>query len=116
MTSTQAGQISHALVEFSLHGVFPEEGVSSTRMVVDHLGPALESLAAAKFQLEVRLLKALFFCIWMLMLALSGRYSQDQRRNRLGRKPVGRKRKVTRTRHQPNADLGERDCTKVGSP
>jgi protein transport protein DSL1/ZW10 len=63
MTSMQAGQTGHALVEFSLHGVFPEDDVSSTRMVVDHLAPALESLAAAKSQLEVRLLNTPVVCV-----------------------------------------------------
>ncbi|KAI0398329.1 hypothetical protein F5Y17DRAFT_411927 [Xylariaceae sp. FL0594] len=52
MTSMQAGQVGHALVEFSLHGLFPEEDVSSTRILADNLAPALQALAAAKSQLE----------------------------------------------------------------
>ncbi|KAI8627624.1 hypothetical protein F5Y19DRAFT_477148 [Xylariaceae sp. FL1651] len=52
MTSTEANRIGHALVEFSLHGIFPEEDLSSQHIQVDHLAPALESLAAAKLKLE----------------------------------------------------------------
>jgi centromere/kinetochore protein ZW10 len=54
MTSAEAGQIGHALVEFSLNGIFPEEDVVSRHIEVGHLAPALESLAGAKLKLEVR--------------------------------------------------------------
>jgi centromere/kinetochore protein ZW10 len=59
MASAEAGQIGHALVEFSLYGIFPEEDVSSTKINVGHLAPALGSLAAAKSKLEVR---HFYFC------------------------------------------------------
>ncbi|KAI1753550.1 hypothetical protein F4782DRAFT_80741 [Xylaria castorea] len=52
MASAKVGQIGHALVEFSLHGLFPEEDISSSRIEVSHLAPALDSLAAAKEKLE----------------------------------------------------------------
>ncbi|KAI0106409.1 hypothetical protein GGR51DRAFT_168916 [Nemania sp. FL0031] len=52
MASVKTGPIGRALVEFSLHGVFPEEDISSTLIEVGHLAPALESLAAAKSKLE----------------------------------------------------------------
>ncbi|KAI1821847.1 hypothetical protein F4861DRAFT_551303 [Xylaria intraflava] len=52
MESAGAGQIGRALVEFSLDGVFPEEDISSRRIEVGQLSPALESLAAAKSRLE----------------------------------------------------------------
>ncbi|KAI0490577.1 hypothetical protein F4859DRAFT_12755 [Xylaria cf. heliscus] len=55
MASTDAGQIGRALVEFSLHGLFPEEDVSSSRIDVGHLAPALDSLAAAKAKLEAEI-------------------------------------------------------------
>ncbi|KAI0401342.1 hypothetical protein F4802DRAFT_434327 [Xylaria palmicola] len=48
----QTGQIGRALVEFSLHGTFPDEDISSGRIEVAHLAPALESLAAVKSRLE----------------------------------------------------------------
>ncbi|KAI0865123.1 hypothetical protein F4860DRAFT_345227 [Xylaria cubensis] len=52
MASAEAGQIGHALVEFSLHGLFPGEDISSSRIEVSHLALALDSLAAAKAKLE----------------------------------------------------------------
>ncbi|KAI1376634.1 hypothetical protein F4677DRAFT_419099 [Hypoxylon crocopeplum] len=52
MSSSEGGQIGHALVEFSLHGVFPEEDLSSRRISVRDLAPALQSLAIAKRKLE----------------------------------------------------------------
>ncbi|GAP83964.1 putative centromere kinetochore protein zw10 like protein [Rosellinia necatrix] len=52
MANTENSLVGHALVEFSLHGTFPEEDISSTRLEVDHLAPALKSLAAAKSKLE----------------------------------------------------------------
>ncbi|KAI0443878.1 hypothetical protein F4803DRAFT_286687 [Xylaria telfairii] len=52
MASAGVGQIGRALVEFSLHGLFPDEDVSSTRIEVSHLAPALDSLTAAKLKLE----------------------------------------------------------------
>ncbi|KAI1458462.1 Centromere/kinetochore Zw10-domain-containing protein [Annulohypoxylon moriforme] len=52
MTSNGNAQIGHALVEFSLHGVFPEEELSSRQVAGQDLAPALQSLAAAKTRLE----------------------------------------------------------------
>ncbi|KAI5865603.1 hypothetical protein GGS23DRAFT_559980 [Durotheca rogersii] len=52
MSDVDSGQIGHALVEFSLHGFFPEEDVSSRRISVNDLAPALELLASAKSKLE----------------------------------------------------------------
>ncbi|KAI0381907.1 Centromere/kinetochore Zw10-domain-containing protein [Hypomontagnella monticulosa] len=52
MSGSEAGQIGHALVEFSLHGIFPEEDISSRQISGRDLAPALESLAAAKTKLE----------------------------------------------------------------
>ncbi|KAI0166757.1 hypothetical protein GGR52DRAFT_555418 [Hypoxylon sp. FL1284] len=52
MSGRKTGQVGHALVEFSLHGTFPEEDVSSRRISVQDLAPARESLAAAKAELE----------------------------------------------------------------
>ncbi|KAI0834607.1 Centromere/kinetochore Zw10-domain-containing protein [Hypoxylon sp. FL0890] len=52
MSSSDSGKIGHALVEFSLYGIFPEEDISSRRVSVQDLGPALNSLAAAKAKLE----------------------------------------------------------------
>ncbi|KAI1776449.1 hypothetical protein F4818DRAFT_414137 [Hypoxylon cercidicola] len=52
MSTSESGQIGHALVEFSLHGIFPEEDVSSRKVSVQDLVLARESLAAAKTKLE----------------------------------------------------------------
>ncbi|TGJ88125.1 hypothetical protein E0Z10_g617 [Xylaria hypoxylon] len=52
MASAESSQIGHALVGFSLYGIFPDEDVSSSHIEVGHLAPALESLAAAKSKLE----------------------------------------------------------------
>ncbi|KAI1166293.1 hypothetical protein F5B18DRAFT_648729 [Nemania serpens] len=52
MATAESGQVGRALVEFSLHGIFPEEDISSTHIQARHLGPALDSLAAAKARLE----------------------------------------------------------------
>ncbi|GAW12394.1 hypothetical protein ANO14919_017600 [Xylariales sp. No.14919] len=52
MASAESSQIGRALVGFSLHGIFPDEDVSSSPIEVGHLAPALESLAAAKSKLE----------------------------------------------------------------
>ncbi|KAJ8109064.1 hypothetical protein ONZ43_g6243 [Nemania bipapillata] len=52
MASAESVQIGHALVEFSLNGIFPEEDISSWRIEAGYLAPALESLAAAKSKLE----------------------------------------------------------------
>ena len=51
-----AGIVGRALVDFSLHGTFPEEDVSSLRVAPDDLGPAITALAAARKALEVRAL------------------------------------------------------------
>ncbi|KAI1214773.1 uncharacterized protein F4807DRAFT_404484 [Annulohypoxylon truncatum] len=52
MSSSENAQIGHALVEFSLQGIFPEEELSSCRVAVQDLASALQSLAAAKTRLE----------------------------------------------------------------
>ncbi|KAI0201066.1 hypothetical protein F4808DRAFT_137780 [Astrocystis sublimbata] len=52
MTDIETGRIGHALVDFALHGQFPDEDISSSRLDVHHLAPALESLASAKSKLE----------------------------------------------------------------
>ncbi|KAI2463443.1 Centromere/kinetochore Zw10-domain-containing protein [Annulohypoxylon bovei var. microspora] len=52
MSSDKGGQIGHALVEFSLHGIFPEEDISSRQIAVQDLAPALQSLATAKTKLQ----------------------------------------------------------------
>lgn len=54
MSSVDNAPIGHALVEFSLNGIFPEEDISSTYIEVGHLAPALESLTAARSKLQVR--------------------------------------------------------------
>ncbi|KAI0471771.1 hypothetical protein GGR56DRAFT_682024 [Xylariaceae sp. FL0804] len=48
-------RIGDALVDFSLHGVFPEEDLSSRQIAVEDLAPALESLASAKAKLEAEI-------------------------------------------------------------
>ncbi|KAI1340893.1 hypothetical protein F5Y15DRAFT_35455 [Xylariaceae sp. FL0016] len=57
MTSKQGGPIGQALVDFSLHGTFPDEDLSSKKLTVDDLAPALTSLSAAKSQLETNIHK-----------------------------------------------------------
>ncbi|KAI1138683.1 hypothetical protein F5Y05DRAFT_384813 [Hypoxylon sp. FL0543] len=52
MSGNDGGKIGHALVEFSLYGVFPDEDISSRRISVNDLAPALSSLATAKAKLE----------------------------------------------------------------
>ncbi|KAI0977080.1 hypothetical protein F4678DRAFT_1295 [Xylaria arbuscula] len=55
MTSVERGQIGPALVGFALDGIFPDEDISSRRLEVSHLAPALESLASAKLKLEAEI-------------------------------------------------------------
>ncbi|KAI0852330.1 hypothetical protein F5Y00DRAFT_227848 [Daldinia vernicosa] len=52
MSSEEGGQIGHALVDFSLHGIFPDENISSRRISAQDLAPALASLETAKIKLE----------------------------------------------------------------
>ncbi|KAI1099616.1 hypothetical protein F4804DRAFT_77690 [Jackrogersella minutella] len=52
MSEIKGDQIGRALVEFSLSGTFPEEDISSRRIGLQDLAPALQSLAAAKTRLE----------------------------------------------------------------
>lgn len=54
MADEQAVGLGQALVDFALHSGFPDDDVSSRRIAADDLQPALESLAAAKSQLQVR--------------------------------------------------------------
>jgi centromere/kinetochore protein ZW10 len=49
-------QIAQALVEFSIHGSFPEDTVSSLAIDSDSLPTALKALADAKAKLQVRAL------------------------------------------------------------
>lgn len=53
MSKSESGQIGRALVEFSLHGIFPEEDISSRQISVQDLSQARQSLAEAKAKLEV---------------------------------------------------------------
>lgn len=60
LSVTSAGEMSgssvvvgRALLDFSLHGTFPEEDVSSLRVTPNDLGPAIAALAAARRELEV---------------------------------------------------------------
>lgn len=53
MSSKEGGQIGQALVDFSLHGIFPDEDISSRRISAQDLAPALASLETAKIKLEV---------------------------------------------------------------
>ncbi|KAI2621775.1 hypothetical protein GGR54DRAFT_599777 [Hypoxylon sp. NC1633] len=52
MSSSKSGQVGYALVDFSLHGIFPDEDISSHKISVQDLGPALGSLAKARTNLE----------------------------------------------------------------
>lgn len=47
-------QVAQALVEFALHGAFPEEAVSSAKIGPTELPPAIDALAAARSKLQVR--------------------------------------------------------------
>lgn len=49
-----ATQLGDAIVAFALQGEFPDEGVSSLSLAEGDLSPAIEALARAKGQLEVR--------------------------------------------------------------
>lgn len=48
------GTLGQALVEFTTHGVFPEEDVSSLKLSPEELPQAIEALAQAKSNLKVR--------------------------------------------------------------
>ncbi|KAI0119293.1 hypothetical protein F4814DRAFT_411447 [Daldinia grandis] len=52
MSSKEKSQIGHALVDFSLYGIFPDEDISSQRISAQDLVPALVSLETAKIKLE----------------------------------------------------------------
>ncbi|KAK0735625.1 hypothetical protein B0T21DRAFT_368194 [Apiosordaria backusii] len=57
-TDTQeptAAQLAQALVEFSLHGSFPEENVSSLQVKPDALPEAIKALADAKAKLQAEI-------------------------------------------------------------
>jgi centromere/kinetochore protein ZW10 len=49
-----AAQMAQALVEFSVHGSFPEENVSSLPLDPESLPIAIKALADAKAKLQVR--------------------------------------------------------------
>lgn len=51
--SGKSGALGQALVEFTTHGAFPEEGISDLKLSSDQLPPAIQSLAQAKANLEV---------------------------------------------------------------
>lgn len=53
----KAGVLGQALVDFTTHGAFPEEDVSSLKLSPEELPPAIQALAEAKSSLEV-----CFFC------------------------------------------------------
>ena len=53
MAESESGEVGRALVDFALNGAFPEEPLSSGRITLQELGPALEALAKAKSGLEV---------------------------------------------------------------
>ncbi|KAI0023671.1 hypothetical protein F4780DRAFT_60906 [Xylariomycetidae sp. FL0641] len=55
MADVAGNPIGPALVDFSLHGAFPDEVVSSRGIAADDLSPALDSLVAAKTQLEAEI-------------------------------------------------------------
>lgn len=46
--------MAQALVDFSVHGAFPEEGVSSLPLDAESLPTAIKALADAKAKLQVR--------------------------------------------------------------
>jgi len=52
MAESESGEVGRALVDFALNGAFPEEPLSSGRITLQELGPALEALAKAKSGLE----------------------------------------------------------------
>ncbi|KAI1800987.1 hypothetical protein F4811DRAFT_564340 [Daldinia bambusicola] len=52
MSVNEGGQVGHAIVEFSLYGIFPDEDISSRQISAQHFAPALASLEAAKIKLE----------------------------------------------------------------
>lgn len=54
--SGKPGALGQALVEFTTQGAFPEEGISDLKLSSDQLPPAIQSLAQAKANLEVRIL------------------------------------------------------------
>lgn len=49
-----SGALGQALVDFTVSGTFPEEEASSLKLTSEELPPAVEALARAKAQLEVR--------------------------------------------------------------
>lgn len=53
MANNEDGQVGQALVDFALSGAFPEEPLSSGKVMPQELGPALGALAQAKSKLEV---------------------------------------------------------------
>ncbi|KAK8032099.1 hypothetical protein PG990_001833 [Apiospora arundinis] len=52
MATDNPALVGQALVDFALHGNFPEDTISSKRVDQRDFGPALEALAAAKSKLE----------------------------------------------------------------
>jgi centromere/kinetochore protein ZW10 len=49
-----AAHMAQALVDFSVHGAFPEEGISSLPLDAESLPTAIKALADAKAKLQVR--------------------------------------------------------------
>ncbi|KAK8135647.1 hypothetical protein PG984_003587 [Apiospora sp. TS-2023a] len=52
MATANTALVGQALVDFALHGNFPEDAISSKRVEKEDFGPALAALAAAKSKLE----------------------------------------------------------------
>ncbi|KAK8066689.1 hypothetical protein PG997_013436 [Apiospora hydei] len=52
MATANPALVGQALVDFALHGNFPEDAISSKRVDKEDFGPALEALTAAKVKLE----------------------------------------------------------------
>ncbi|KAK8040978.1 hypothetical protein PG994_013985 [Apiospora phragmitis] len=52
MATANPALVGQALVDFALHGNFPEDSISSKKVEKEDFGPALEALAAAKSKLE----------------------------------------------------------------
>ncbi|KAK7966402.1 uncharacterized protein PG986_000679 [Apiospora aurea] len=52
MATANPALVGQALVDFALHGNFPEDAISSKRVEKEDFGPALEALTAAKAKLE----------------------------------------------------------------
>ncbi|CAN8096067.1 unnamed protein product [Discula destructiva] len=52
---SEPGALGQALVDFTTHDAFPEEGVSDLKLTSNELPPAIQALAQAKSQLEAEI-------------------------------------------------------------